>query len=132
MGKYITLPQDKYPKLTEEDILKGIAELSYQSPVDIVYQGFHTQLEGDIYKAIQSYGICVDKDELVKALKYDRDQYKKGFADGYKAMPRKIKADIAMEILDELEEVLCGEYLTERFWFDLGKLRIKYTEDKNE
>lgn len=38
------------------------------------------------------------------------------------------KKKVAREILDELEEVLCGEFLTERFWFDLGKLRIKYIE----
>ena len=29
------------------------------------------------------YGIRVDKEELLKALKYDRDQYRKGYNDGY-------------------------------------------------
>ena len=38
------------------------------------------------------------------------------------------KAEEAREIFDELEEILCGEFLTERFWFDLGKLRIKHME----
>lgn len=117
-GKYLSL----------DECYQEVAELSYQSPVNIVYQGFHTQLEGDIYKAIQSYGVCVDKDELIKALQYDRDQYKKGFADGCKAMPHKIKADIARDIFDELDVVLNGEFLTERFWFEFGQLRIKYTE----
>ena len=42
------------------------------------------------------------------------------------------RAEVAREILDELEEVLCGEFLTERFWFDLGRLRIKYMEGRNE
>ena len=36
----------------------------------------------DIYQAILSYGITVDKDELLRALKYDRNQYEKGYADG--------------------------------------------------
>lgn len=40
------------------------------------------QLEGDIYRAIQTYNINVDKDELIKALNYDRHQYEKGFSDG--------------------------------------------------
>lgn len=38
------------------------------------------------------------------------------------------RAEVAREIFDELEEILCGEFLTERFWFDLGKLRIKHME----
>lgn len=36
----------------------------------------------DIYQAILSYGITVDKDELLRALKYDRNQYEKGYMDG--------------------------------------------------
>lgn len=41
---------------------------------------------------------------------------------------KEAKAEVAREIFDELEEILCGEFLTERFWFDLGKLRIKHME----
>lgn len=31
----------------------------------------------------QTVGFAVDKDELIKALNYDRDQYNKGYRDGY-------------------------------------------------
>ena len=55
----------------------------YKSPIDIIYGQMQTQIEGDILKAVQSYGINVDKDELIRALEYDRDQYDKGYADGY-------------------------------------------------
>jgi hypothetical protein len=41
-----------------------------------------TQFEDNVFKAIQDYGIVVDKEELIKALQYDRGQYEKGFADG--------------------------------------------------
>ena len=34
-----------------------------------------------IFKAVQNVGVNVDRDELIKALRYDRDQYKKGYAD---------------------------------------------------
>lgn len=37
-----------------------------------------------------TYHIDVDKDELVRALKYDRDQYDKGFKDGMSAMLEKM------------------------------------------
>ena len=33
-------------------------------------------------RAILGCGVEVDKDELIKALKYDREQYEKGFHDG--------------------------------------------------
>lgn len=38
-----------------------------------------------LLKGIIDLGIKVDKEELLKALKYDRDQYNKGYEDGYKA-----------------------------------------------
>ena len=54
----------------------------YKSPIEIIYAQTQTQIEGDIFKAIQSYGIAVDKNELIQALAYDRDQYSKGYTDG--------------------------------------------------
>ena len=41
---------------------------------------------------------------------------------------RAAKSEAAREVLDAFEEILCGEFLTQRFWFDLGKLRIKHME----
>ena len=43
------------------------------------------QQEEQTLQAIQKVGIKVDKDELVKALAYDRRQYEKGYADGVMA-----------------------------------------------
>lgn len=57
--------------------------MSYKSPIDIVMGEFHTQIENNVFKAVKECGISVDKDELIKALKYDRDQYEHGFTDGY-------------------------------------------------
>ena len=70
----------------------------YESPIKITYsepeaielasiaerigQGIAAQQEEYIYGAIAKMGVIVDKDELVKAIQYDRDQYKKGYADG--------------------------------------------------
>ena len=55
----------------------------YESPIKIIYGQMQTQLEGDILKAVMSTDIQVDKYELTRALQYDRDQYERGFADGY-------------------------------------------------
>ena len=56
-------------------------EMSYESPIEIVCGRMKNQLENDVYSVIQSYGIKVDKDELIKALEYDRNQYQQGYAD---------------------------------------------------
>ena len=53
----------------------------YKSPIEIAYGQLQTQIDGDVFRAVQSYNINVDKDELLKALAYDRDQYDKGYRD---------------------------------------------------
>lgn len=55
----------------------------YESPVNVIYGEMQTQIEGDIFKAIQNVGVDVNKEELIKALMYDREQYSKGYSDGY-------------------------------------------------
>ena len=54
----------------------------YKSPIEIFYGQMRTQLENDVIKAVQNVGVNVDQNELIRALKYDRDQYEKGYADG--------------------------------------------------
>lgn len=53
----------------------------YESPINIIQGEMQMQLEGEVYKAIQKVGVDVDKEELLKALQYDREQYKKGYND---------------------------------------------------
>lgn len=55
----------------------------YSSPIELIYSDIQMKLEDSACEAVQSVGINVDKDELIKALQYDRDQYHKGFTDGY-------------------------------------------------
>jgi len=40
------------------------------------------QTDEQIYQAVLNVGFDVDRQELEKALRYDREQYKKGYADG--------------------------------------------------
>ena len=55
--------------------------MSYISPVDLIVSEMNLRMEGEIFKAVQNVGVNVDRDELIKALQYDRDQYQKGYAD---------------------------------------------------
>lgn len=69
--------------------------MSYESPIELIVNELQTQMEGDVLKAVQNYGINVNKEELLKALDYDRDQYRKGYEDG-----RKNKKRIIMLVLE--------------------------------
>ena len=50
----------------------------YKSPIEII-QGelqteLQTEMDGAIMKAVQKVNIIVDKDQLLRALAYDREQ----------------------------------------------------------
>lgn len=61
----------------------------YESPITLIVENVEKQLHQEkeqseqmIYQCVNSFGVVVDKEELVKALKYDRDQYNEGYKDG--------------------------------------------------
>ena len=62
----------------------------YESPINMIYDAtynnvkqYQDEVENKIVCEItERYAIDVNKDELIKALNYDRDQYNKGYADG--------------------------------------------------
>lgn len=60
----------------------------YESPIvlnyaDPIIEKIKTETEDYIFKGIVKCGLSIDKEELIKALQYDRDQYEKGYADGF-------------------------------------------------
>lgn len=54
----------------------------YDSPIELFMAEIQSKFENGIVESLQRFDIDVDKDELLRALKYDRDQYHKGFLDG--------------------------------------------------
>lgn len=58
----------------------------YKSPIDLYVSDLHAKInekmEDSVLKAVLDVGVAVDKDELVKALMYDRKQYEQGYSDG--------------------------------------------------
>ena len=104
--------------------------MNYQSPIELIHQGLETKVENDIFKAILNYGINVDKDELIKALKYDRDQYEKGYADGCRGAMDRIKAEVAREIFEEIYED-CFDQFGYIDYDALDELKKKYTGKNN-
>lgn len=60
----------------------------WKSPIEIaeeITKQIDMDFENGIIKAVQRVGIDVDKEELLKALQYDRGQYEKGYQDGLNA-----------------------------------------------
>lgn len=88
----------------------------YESPIEIIYGQLQTQLDGDIFRAVQKADILVNKEELTKALQYDRDQYDKGYADGIRVFAERLKEDFmeykcgaTLGYIDHLVEEMTGE-----------------------
>lgn len=73
---------DKTKEMLDKPYELKIADsLDYKSPIELIAGNLQTRIENDAVKVVQSYGFNVDKAELEKALKYDRGQYDKGYAD---------------------------------------------------
>lgn len=57
----------------------------YKPPIEIVMEEVFRKMDEDfenaVFKAVRKVGINVDKEELLKALIYDRGQYYKGYED---------------------------------------------------
>lgn len=70
----------------------------FDSPIKIITDRMRTEFEGQVLRAVQNVGVIVDKEELIKALQYDREQYEKGYFDGY---ARELE-DIANQAQEEI------------------------------
>ena len=54
-------------------------DIGYKNPIEAIAGEIKVKYEDDIVKAVQSYNINVDKERLIKALDYDRQQYLYGY-----------------------------------------------------
>lgn len=61
--------------------------MSYKSPIESfsdinqIIECVKDEFDNNVYKAVLRTGVQVDKDELIRALRYDRNQYLKGYCD---------------------------------------------------
>jgi arginine repressor len=65
------------------EFLDDKGENMYESPINQILGEMQITYENECMKAVQSCGFDVNKEELTKALQYDRGQYEKGYKDGY-------------------------------------------------
>lgn len=79
----------------------------YQSPIEKFYGDIQSQIEQKIeqdenqlmMQLRQEIGYTVDKEELIKALQYDRQQYDKGYQDGLKHLSEDTVTDWMVEYI---------------------------------
>ena len=87
----------------------------YRSPIDIIYDNinveFGKKLDSEIYTAVLRYGINVDKGELLRALKYDRNQYRQGYMDGMADARKEIVRCQECRFYEKCESSLLGEVM---------------------
>ena len=66
----------------------------YRSPIEMLITDIEHQIvkqqDEEIYQAVLHHIPNIDKEELIRALQYDRNQYEKGYADGVKEFSVKI------------------------------------------
>ena len=83
----------------------------YESPVHLILQDVESQIDQEIEKTIitvvRKFDVSVDKGEIIKALRYDRDQYTKGYKDGVNNILDKIRAEIE-QLPDVTKDELLG------------------------
>lgn len=106
----------------------------YDSPIkliDRIVDQFTEQInkatDESIYKAVLEVGVHVDKDELIKALRYDRGQYDKGFDDGVLFA----QSAVAKEIFEKID-IITMKYLNDKDYsagelvYDLDSFKHEY------
>lgn len=81
--------------------------MAYESPISVWWsdtkiEQLRDEYDNLIVRAVKNVCPQVDKDELIKALEYDRGQYEKGFADGLTFNPPvKSRGDAIRAMSDE-------------------------------
>jgi hypothetical protein len=94
----------------------------YKAPIELISSPPKFDIDGEIYKAVVQCGISIDKDELIRALQYDRGQYNKGYADA--------KTEVAREIFEEIDPVFMSFCTSLEAYTAWKNLKKKYTEEK--
>lgn len=85
--------------------------MNWESPVTIT-QEIASQIAKDtddyIMSEIYKTGVTVNKEELIKAINYDRDQYNKGYCDGFNTAVEMewTSAELLEEHIAKLNEIL--------------------------
>lgn len=112
--------------------------MDYKEIIRLAETQMETQIENGIMSAVKKIGIDVDKERLMKALMFDREQYSIGYRDGYLAHENTIVKcrDCVKYKTSECIGHLSGDpYLDwdpEPIWFCGDGVKRKFEEEDEE
>ena len=112
---FIPKYKDRFKGINEQEKIPVFEDvIGYESPITVIYGEMKTEQENEVLRVVRHYDIDVDKEELIKALKYDREQYSKGYADGIKKFAERLKkrmgfCDLPMGIVKDHIDLLVKE-----------------------
>ena len=76
----------------------------YESPVHLILQDVESQIDQEIERTIinviRKFDVSVDEGEIIKTLRYDRNQYNKGYKDGINDTLNKLREEIKIIAFD--------------------------------
>lgn len=70
----------------------------YKSPIELIIEDAKEQYDERILQVVWETGVKVNKGELIKALRHERDQYQAGYDDGFEAGLREAEQRITNAI----------------------------------
>lgn len=130
--------------LPKETSVDDFAYMNWQSPIHMIQEEIAQTVANDfdnqVYQATMRVGIKVDKDELVKALEYDRNQYQKGYMDGFFNAEKELTNISIKSFIDELTDELYDLVTNAEdddpvaWWMVediINRVRAKYTESES-
>ena len=77
--------------------------IDYTYPIFQIRDQLNEKLDETVAKAVMAVNISVDRDEMVKALEYDRGQYDLGYRDGFQEGYKTAKQDAITHLTAYLE-----------------------------
>lgn len=81
----------------------------YESPIKTFEKQCQLNFEDNVIKAVQETAIHVNKQELIKALNYDRGQYEEGYINGYTKGYEKGHQEAVQKLQNNLINMFGGE-----------------------
>lgn len=98
--------------------MEDIDITGYESPINLLTQistELNEDIEKQIYTAIQTIGVDINKEELIKTINYDRNQYETGYKNGYKKAKEDLKTAIEDVSLTDMQRNVISAILENLF-----------------
>lgn len=110
--------------------------MEWESPVEVITKDIIMKavekMDENIYQAVLETKVIVDKDSLVRAIQGERNQYEKGYADGFANADKEIANQIFKDFQCLMDDNEVWFHQTDKIREDFANLKKKYTESEDK